>query len=121
MNRPKRPACDHPRVAYPLENALFNWEAGIDRLRELERSGQLRGDDVTVPVREELRRRLGATFTATDLADLYGEGTDWALLLPGVDPGLSDVQELIDAAFWLHLQAAGDFAGGRVVVDLELD
>lgn len=108
-------------MAYPLENALFNWEAGIDRLRELERSGQLRGDDVTVPVREELRRRLGATFTAADLADLYGQGTDWALLLPGVDPGLADVQELIDAAFWLHLQAAGDFAGGRVVLDLEVE
>jgi hypothetical protein len=106
-------------VSYPLENALFNWEAGINRLRELESRGELRGDLVTTPVREELRRRLGATFTASDLADLYGEGTDWALLLPGVDPGLSDVQELIDAAFWQHLQAAGDFAGGKVVIDLE--
>lgn len=107
-------------MAYPLENALFNWEAGIDRLRELERSGQLRGDDVTVPVREKLRRRLGMTYTAAELADLYGEGTDWALLLPGVDAGLPDVQELIDAAFWLHLQAAYDFAGGKVVLDLDL-
>ena len=107
-------------MSYPLENALFNWEAGIDRLRELERSGQLRGDEVTVPVREELRRRLGATFTAQDLAALYGKGTDWALQLPGVDPGLSDVQELIDAAFWQHLQSAGDYAGGRIVeFDLE--
>lgn len=108
-------------VAYPLENALFHWEAGIDRLRELESTGALRGDEVTVPVREELRRRLGATFTAADLADLYGEGTDWALMLPGVDPGLSDVQELIDAAFWQQLQTALDFAGGRVVIDLEVD
>ncbi len=107
-------------MSYPLENALFNWEAGIDRLRQLERSGQLRGDDVTVPVREELRRRLGASFTASDLADLYGEGTDWAMLLPGVDPGLSDVQDLVDAAFWLHLQTAGDYAGGKLV-DLELE
>lgn len=106
-------------VSYPFENALFNWEAGIDRLRELERSGELRGDQVTVPVREELRRRLGATFTAAELADLYGRGTDWALLLPGVDPGLADVQELIDAAFWLQLQTAFDFAGGKVVVDRE--
>ena len=30
-------------------------------------------------------------------------------------------QELIDAAFWLQLQAAGDFAGGRVVLDLEVE
>ncbi len=106
-------------MAYPLENALFNWEAGIDRLRELERAGELRGDDVTVPVREELRRRLGATFTAADLADLYGRGTDWAMTLSGIDPGLSDVQDLIDAAFWQHLQDAYDFAGGKVVIDIE--
>lgn len=104
-------------MSYSLENALFNWEAGIERLRELESAGVLRGDDVTVPVREELRRRLGATFGANDLADLYGRGTDWALMLPGVDPGLSDVQDLVDAAFWLHLQSAGDFAGGRLIVD----
>ena len=106
-------------MSYSLENALFNWEAGIDRLRELERSGDLRGDDVTGPVREELRRRLGMTFTALDLAALYGRGTDWALMLPGVDPGLSDVQELVDAAFWLQLQSAQDYAGGKVIVDLE--
>lgn len=106
-------------MAYPIENALFNWEAGIERLRELERAGVLRGDDVTVPVREELRRRLGATFTASELADLYGRGTDWAALLPGVDPGLTDLVELVDAAFWLHLQSASDYAGGRVILDLE--
>jgi len=102
-------------MSYPLENALFQWEAGIARLRDLERQGMLRGDSVTVPVREELRRRLGATFSAEELADLYGRGTDWAAQLNGVDPGMSDLQDLVDAAFWLHLQAAGDFAGGRRV------
>lgn len=100
-------------MTYPLENALFNWEAGIRRLHELERQGALRGDQVTVPVREELRRRLGATFSAGELSDLYGAGTDWASQLGGVDPGMSDFQDLVDAAFWLHLQSAGDFAGGR--------
>ena len=100
-------------MTYPLENALFQWEAGIERLRDLERGGMLRGDQVTVPVREELRRRLGATFTAAELADLYGSGTDWASQLSGVDPAMSDLQDLVDAAFWLHLQAASDFAGGR--------
>jgi len=100
-------------LSYPLENALFQWEAGIERLRELESRGMLRGDQVTVPVREELRRRLGATFTSEELANLYGSGTDWAAQLTGVDPGMSDLQDLVDAAFWLHLQSAGDFAGGR--------
>lgn len=102
-------------LAYPLENAIFQWEAGIEVLRQLERNGELRGDAVTVPVRDELRRRLGATFTAGELADLYGAGTDWVLQLPGVDPAMPDLQELIDAAFWQHLQAATDFAGGRQV------
>lgn len=102
-------------MSYPLENALFQWEAGIDRLRDLERSGSLRGDHVTRAVREELRRRLGATFSAAELADLYGAGTDWAVQLPGMDPAQPDLQDLIDAAFWLHLQNATDFAGGRRV------
>ncbi|MGK2954875.1 MAG: hypothetical protein ACSLFI_04295 [Solirubrobacterales bacterium] len=102
-------------MKYPLENAMFQWEAGIGRLRDLERLGALRGDQVTVPVREELRRRLGATFSAGELADLYGAGTDWASQLSGVDPGMSDFQDLVDAAFWLHLQSASDFAGGRRV------
>lgn len=105
-------------MPYPLENAIFQWEAGIETLRRLERQGTLRGDDITVPVRDELRRRLGATFTAAELADLYGAGTDWALQLPGVDPGQPDVQELVDAAFWQHLQAATDFAGGRRIEEL---
>ena len=100
-------------MSYPFENAMFNWEAGIEKLRDLERSGALRGDQVTVPVRLELRRRLGATFSAEQLADVYGPGTDWATQLPGVDPGSADLQDLVDAAFWLHLQNASDFAGGR--------
>ncbi len=104
-----------PALSYPLENALFNWEAGIERLRDLERAGATRGDRVIIPVRDELRRRLGATFSAGELAELYGSGTDWVLQLSGVDPGMSDLQDLVDAAFWLHLQSAGDFAGGRLI------
>ena len=100
-------------MSYPLENALFNWEAGIERLRELERAGVTRGDRVTVPVRDELRRRLGATFSAGELAELYGSGTDWVRQLAGIDPGMADLQDLVDAAFWQHLQSASDFAGGR--------
>lgn len=102
-----------PPLGYPLENALFNWEAGIERLRELELGGATRGDRVVTGVREELRRRLGATFSAGELADLYGSGTDWVLQLDGIDPAMPELQDLVDAAFWLHLQSAGDFAGGR--------
>lgn len=66
-------------------------------------------------VRNELRREVGATFTAGYLAAFYGRGTEWVAQLPGVDPGRSDLQLLVDAAFWQHLQVASDFAGGRLV------
>ena len=105
--------------SYPLDNALFSWESGGEHLRRLEDAG---GGEVALEivesVRDGLRRRLGATFTAGDLAELYGAGTDWARDLPGVDPARADVQDLVDAAFWLHLQNARDFAGGRRI-DLE--
>ena len=69
-------------------------------------------------VREGLRRRIGPTFTAAELADLYGRGTDWCLqeafdAAPGLD---ADPQSLADAAFWLYLRGASDFAGGPKLV-----
>jgi hypothetical protein len=106
-------------VAYPLENALFQWEEGWRRLQEISdpRARRL-ADRLVDAVREELRRRIGATFTAAELADLYGRGTDWCLQLAiDVAPAVeSDAQSLADAAFWLYLRGAGDFAGGRQLV-----
>ncbi len=66
-------------------------------------------------IHDELRRRIGPTFTTAELADLYGEGTDWCLAAAtAVDPESPlDPQSLADAAFWNHLRGARDFAGGR--------
>lgn len=115
-------ACHHRGVSdrYPLDNALFNWEAGSRHLAALESRGRA-GDalEVVESVRDGIRRRIGSTFTAADLADLYGRGTDWVRSLPGVDPSSADLQEVVDAAFWQHLQGASDFAGGRVVTESE--
>jgi hypothetical protein len=68
-------------------------------------------------IRVELRRRIGPTFTAAELADLYGEGTDWAQQIAiDVAPAASgEAQSLADAAFWGYLRGAGDFAGGRTL------
>ncbi len=68
-------------VSYSLDNALYQWEEGDRRLRELssERRAAARLARATDAVRDELRRRIGPTFSAAELADLYGEGTDWAL------------------------------------------
>jgi hypothetical protein len=103
-------------VAYPLENALFQWEEGW---RELEAITDPRArrlaDRVVEAVREELRRRIGPTFTAAELAELYGRGTDWCLQVAiDVAPAAEgSSQSLADAAFWAYLRGATDFAGGR--------
>jgi hypothetical protein len=103
-------------VAYPLENALFQWEDGWRDLQALTDSRARRlADRVVDAVREELRRRIGPTFTAAELAELYGRGTDWCLQVAiDVAPAAEgNAQSLADAAFWLYLRGAADFAGGR--------
>lgn len=107
-------------VSYPVENALFQWEEGwrvlqglADRPRE-----RRRADRVVAAVQDELRRRIGPTFLAAELANLYAAGTDWCLRVAfDAAPGLeTDPQSLADAAFWLYLRGAGDFAGGRQLI-----
>jgi hypothetical protein len=103
-------------VGYPIENALFQWEEGWRRLQAIADPRDRRlADRVVETVREELRRRIGPTFTAAELAELYGRGTEWCLQVAiDVAPATeSDAQSLADAAFWLYLRGAADFAGGR--------
>jgi len=103
-------------VSYPLENALFQWEEGLRALRAVEDARERRqADRVVAAIQDELRRRIGPTFSAAELADLYGRGTDWCLrVATEAAPGpATDGQSLADAAFWLYLRGATDFAGGR--------
>jgi hypothetical protein len=103
-------------MSYPLENALFQWEDGYRSLQALDDPRQRRlSDRVVDAVRVELRRRIGPTFSAAELAALYGTGTDWCLQVAlDIAPSLDgDAQSLADAAFWLYLRGATDFAGGR--------
>ena len=105
-------------MTYPLANALFQWEDGYRRFEELrdEPPTYRRAWRLVDAIQDELRRRIGPTFTAAELADLYGRGTDWcqevalAVDIPDLDPG-----RLADAAFWLYLRRARDFSGGRQV------
>ncbi len=106
-------------MAYPLENALFQWEEGLRALRAVEAPRERRlADRVVAAIQDELRRRIGPTFAAAELAGLYGCGTDWCQRVAAdVAPGLSgDGQSLADAAFFLYLRGATDFAGGRQLV-----
>ena len=103
-------------MSYPLANAMYQWEEGARAVARIDDPRERRlADRVIGVVREELRRRIGPTFTAEQLADLYGEGTDWAAQIANdVAPGIeSRAQEIADAAFWVQLRGAGDFAGGR--------
>jgi hypothetical protein len=103
-------------VSYPLENALFQWEEGWRALQAIEDARERRqADRVVAAVQDELRRRIGPTFAATELAELYGRGTDWCLQVAmDVAPApVGDPRSLADAAFWLYLRGATDFAGGR--------
>jgi len=103
-------------MTYPLANALFQWEQGWRELETIEEARERRlADRVVEAIREELRRRIGPTFSAAELAALYGEGTDWCQqvaldVAPAAEP---DAQSLADAAFWAYLRGATDFAGGR--------
>lgn len=106
-------------MAYPLENALFQWEEGWRALQAIEDVRERRqADHVVAAIQDELRRRIGPTFSAGDLADLYGQGTDWCLqIATDTAPGsTADGQLLADAAFWLYLRGATDFAGGRQLI-----
>jgi len=103
-------------VSYPLENALFQWEEGRRALQAIDDPRRRRmADRVVDAVRDELRRRIGPTFSAEELAELYGQGTDWAQQVAlDVAPAVEeDSQALADAAFWQYLRGATDFAGGR--------
>jgi|SRR4051794_13482236 len=104
-------------MGYPLENALFLWEEGARVLEGMsgDPGARRRADRVIKAVQDELRRRIGPTFRAEELAELYATGTDWCLQVafeaaPGIE---ADPQSLADAAFWLYLRGAEDFAGGR--------
>jgi hypothetical protein len=106
-------------MTYPVENALFEWEEGYRRLQALSSSPSRYAWTIRVidAVRDELRRRVGATFTVAELADLYGQDTGWVLEIANrLDPEDTipwDPQVIIDAAFHLHLRGAKDWAGGR--------
>ena len=94
-------------MSYPLDSAIFQWEQGARRLREADTREANRRVSL---VMDELRRRLGSTFTAQELADHYGADTSWADGLAGMESWV------VDAAFHKYLREAQNFAGGGLVV-----
>src|SRR3954464_7525351 len=111
-------------MPYPLDNALFQWEEGAGRLRELDASDSRASRNArraVEAIRDELRRRIGPTFSAQELADLYGRGTDWCLEAARMAAPMSaadlDSQAIVDGAFNEYLRGARDYSGGRVIAE----
>jgi hypothetical protein len=109
-----------PPMGFPIENAVFQWEDGyrsLEAARSDPRAYAVLGR-VVMGVHDELRKRLGSSFSIGELAELYREGTDWALELAigaaPEDAPLPDTATAVDAAFYLYMREATDFAGGSV-------
>ena len=100
-------------MAYAVENAIFQWEEGERRLRESEDPVRRQLEDAVHVVLAELRRRLGSSFTLSELADLYGSDVDWAHDLALRAGAGTDSSWVVDATFGRYSREAADYAGGR--------
>jgi len=94
-----------------LVASRFAWEDGLRRLAE---PGPLRGPRRAIAdaVAEELRRRLGMTFTLAELARVYRDASDWYLQLASdTAPGRPDAWDPaagLDGGFGLFMRQATD-------------
>jgi hypothetical protein len=103
------------RVALALEVVRGEWEDGYRRFRDLSRD-PLAADRLSMQlevVTDELRKRVGQTFTLDDLAARYAAADEWVrdtvserAPTPGWPRTLSIVQ---DAAFHLYQRGAVDY------------
>ncbi len=100
-----------------FETDLLQWRDGDRRLADAEPAHRDQLERVVGAIVAELRRRLGAPFTSAELAELYEQGTDWAVEVAvrtaPDDPWAWDARVVADAAFARYVRAASDFAGGR--------
>jgi hypothetical protein len=93
------------------EAARVAWEEGLARLSA---AGAPRGprQAVVSAVTDELRRRVGVTFTTGELAECYRDASSWYLdLVQRVAPRTPEVWDpavALDAAFGLYARRASD-------------
>jgi hypothetical protein len=100
-------------MAYSLENARFQWEQGERTIRQSDEPTRTDLDRAVEAVLDGLRQRVGSTFTINELADFYGEGTDWADDIASRSRAGGDSSAVVDAAFNRYAREATDFAGGK--------
>jgi hypothetical protein len=100
-------------LAYSLDNALFQWREGERRLADTPEPARADLEQAVAGVVDELRKRLGSSFVLDELADLYGEGTDWATELADRHGAGTDAAVVVDAAYARYAREASNYAGGR--------
>ncbi|HVW18382.1 MAG TPA: hypothetical protein VHB30_09045 [Solirubrobacteraceae bacterium] len=101
------------------ETALQQWRDGERRLGAAPADSADTLERIVERIRMELRRRLGGTFYADELVELYESGTAWAqdvaVSTAPEDPWAWDARIVVDAAFARYLREAADYAGGRLI------
>jgi hypothetical protein len=100
-------------MPYSLENALYQWREGERRLANTPEPAKADLERVVEVLVDQLRKRLGSTFVLDELADLYGESTDWATELADRRGAGTDAAVVADAAFARYAREASNYAGGR--------
>jgi len=102
-------------VAATVEHARQQWEQGHRSLQAIAGDAALyrRLLDQVEAVMNELRRRVGQTFTLAELADAYAGADVWAweVLAQGLRPAdLAHAATIGDAAFHLYSRGAVDYS-----------
>jgi hypothetical protein len=113
--RPLRPG--ERRGALVLSTARHQWDEGARRLAAEQASGaryrQLA--ELVDAVLDELRRRVGQTYTLTELAGAYERAEDWVREVvvdstpPRATVGVRDTALVQDAAFGSYARGATDY------------
>ena len=98
-----------------VELARYHWDDGrrrIERLRPDAAAYDRLMAQVAIVV-DELRRRVGATFTLGELASAYDRAEEWGRdaldAARGDDWPVPDTATVADAAFHLYAKGASDY------------
>jgi hypothetical protein len=108
-------------VPLRFEDVIGLWREGARRLLQSDPRVRPVLDRVVDEIVVELRRRLGSTFTADELARLYErDGIDWcfdiATRVAPAAPEAWDLTTISGAAFARYVREASDYGGGRRIV-----
>lgn len=107
-------------IAY--ETLIGLWQEGQRRLDRADPAERRVMERVVDGLVDELRRRLGGSFTTEELARLYAEaGTDWcfdvAVRVAPDQPAAWDMPTVAGSAFARYAREASDYATGRRLVE----